>query len=152
MVEVWQKYECKHSEMGFISAIYCSNTSSVAVNRATFSRWRRLIKSISADCIDKISPSVLIRLFIFRKRGHLASLLQRGIDRFAQANAVGVAETGAEGGSRRLTDEASIMLIALFRQRRYYTHARQPFYAGVRTMRARICSAISCAMFARVVV
>ena len=77
VVEVWQKYECKHSEMGFISAIYCSNTSSVAVNRATFSLWRRLIKSISADCIDKISPSVLIRLFIFRKRGHLASLLQR---------------------------------------------------------------------------
>ena len=43
---------------------------------ATFSHWRRLIKHIGADCIDKISPSVLIRLFIFRKRGHLASLLQ----------------------------------------------------------------------------
>ena len=28
------------------------------------------------------------------------SLLQWGIDRFAQANAVGVAETGAEGGPR----------------------------------------------------
>ena len=28
-----------------------------------------------------------------------ASLLQWGIDRFAQANAVGVAETGAEGGA-----------------------------------------------------
>ena len=39
------------------------------------------------------------------KSGHFASLLQWGIDRFAQANAVGVAETGAEGGSRRLTDE-----------------------------------------------
>ena len=36
------------------------------------------------------------------------SLLQWGIDRFAQANAVGVAETGAEGGSHRLTDEVSI--------------------------------------------
>ena len=30
-------------------------------------------------------------------------------------------------------------------------HARQPYYAGVQTMRARICSASSCAMFARVV-
>ena len=30
-------------------------------------------------------------------------------------------------------------------------HARQPYYAGVQTMRARICSALSCAMFARVV-
>ena len=34
------------------------------------------------------------------KSGHFASLLQWGIDRFAQANAVGVAETGAEGGPR----------------------------------------------------
>ena len=39
-----------------------------------------------------------------------------------------------------------------FRQRRYQTHARQPYYAGVQTMRARICSALSCDMFARVVV
>ena len=53
------------------------------------------------------------------------SLLQWGIDRFAQANAVGVAETGAEGGSRRLTDEVSIMLTDLFRQRTYSTHARR---------------------------
>ena len=35
---------CEHSEMGFVSAIYCSNTSSAAVNRATFSRWRRLAR------------------------------------------------------------------------------------------------------------
>ena len=35
-LEFWQKYGCEHSEMGFILAIYCSNTSSVAVNRATF--------------------------------------------------------------------------------------------------------------------
>ena len=49
------------------------------------------------------------------------------------------------------TDEVSIMLIALSRQRRYQTHARQPYYAGVQTMRARICSAFSRAMFARVV-
>ena len=39
----WRKYGCEHSEIGFVSAIYCSNTSSVAVNRATFSHWRRLI-------------------------------------------------------------------------------------------------------------
>ena len=62
-----------------------------------------------------------------------------------------------------------IPLFALSRQRRYQTHdapsrRRQhtcfayvlipaaPLYAGVQTMRARICSAISCAMFARVVV
>ena len=31
------------------------------------------------------------------KSGHFASLLQWGIDRFAQANAVGVAETGQAG-------------------------------------------------------
>ena len=67
---------CEHSKIGFISAIYYSNTSSVAVNRATFSHWRRLIKHINADCIDAILPSVLMRLFIFRKQGHLASLLQ----------------------------------------------------------------------------
>ena len=30
-------------------------------------------------------------------------------------------------------------------------HARQPYYAGVQTMHARICSAFSCDMFARVV-
>ena len=52
-------------------------------------RWRRFIKSISADCIDKISTSVLIRLFIFRKRGHLASLLQREkVARFAATDEV----------------------------------------------------------------
>ena len=38
-----------------------------------------------------------------------------------------------------------------FRQRRYQTHARLALSAGVQTMRARICSAISCDMFARVV-
>ena len=38
-----------------------------------------------------------------------------------------------------------------FRQRRYQTHARPAFIAGVQTMRARICSAFSCDMFARVV-
>ena len=38
-----------------------------------------------------------------------------------------------------------------FRQRRYQTHARPSFSAGVQTMRARICSAFSCDMFARVV-
>ena len=27
-------------------AIYCSNTSSVAVNRATFSHWRRLVRCL----------------------------------------------------------------------------------------------------------
>ena len=39
-----------------------------------------------------------------------------------------------------------------FRQRRYQTHARHALSAGVQTMRARICSVFSCAMFARVVV
>ena len=38
-----------------------------------------------------------------------------------------------------------------FRQRRYQTHARLALSAGVQTMRARICSAFSCDMFARVV-
>ena len=38
-----------------------------------------------------------------------------------------------------------------FRQRRYQTHARHALSAGVQAMRARICSAISCAVFARVV-
>ena len=38
-----------------------------------------------------------------------------------------------------------------FRQRRYQTHARPALLAGVQTMRARICSAFSCDMFARVV-
>ena len=40
-----------------------------------------------------------------------------------------------------------------FRQRRSQIHARATHYpAGVQTMRARICSAFSCDMFARVVV
>ena len=43
----WRKYGCEHSEIGFVSAIYCSNTSSVAVNRATFSHWRRLAKILA---------------------------------------------------------------------------------------------------------
>ena len=38
-----------------------------------------------------------------------------------------------------------------FRPRTRSIHARQPYYAGVQTMRARICSAFSCDMFARVV-
>ena len=38
-----------------------------------------------------------------------------------------------------------------FRRRTYYIHARPAFIAGVQTMRARICSASSCDMFARVV-
>ena len=42
-----------------------------------------------------------------QKKKRIKSLLLRGIDRFAQANAVGVAETGAEGDSHRLTDEVS---------------------------------------------
>ena len=36
-------------------------------------------------------------------------------------------------------------------QHTYSTHARPAFIAGVQTMRARICSAFSCDMFARVV-
>ena len=39
------------------------------------------------------------------------SLLQWGIDRFAQANAVGVAETGAEGGARSVTDEVLLYFV-----------------------------------------
>ena len=41
--------------------------------------------------------------------------------------------------------------ISMSRQRTGFTHARPAFIAGVQTMRARICSAFSCAMFARVV-
>jgi len=37
------------------------------------------------------------------------------------------------------------------RQRTHLIHARLAFIAGVQTMRARICSALSCDMFARVV-
>ena len=48
---------CEHSEMGFVSAIYCSNTSSAAVNRATFSRWRRLAK-ILASVSAHIRPTM----------------------------------------------------------------------------------------------
>ena len=42
---------------------------------------------------------------VYAKEKADESLLLWGIDRFAQANAVGVAETGAEGVSHRLTDE-----------------------------------------------
>ncbi len=38
-----------------------------------------------------------------------------------------------------------------FRRRTHLIHARHSFSAGVQAMRARICSAFSCAMFARVV-
>ena len=74
---------CEHSEIGFVSAIYCNNTSSVAVNRATFSHWRRLIVT-PVSALAKPTPATLL-------------------------------------------------------------------YAGVQAMRARICSASSYAMFARVV-
>ena len=43
-VDFWCGTGCEHSEMWVISAICCSNTSSVAVNRATFSHWRRLAR------------------------------------------------------------------------------------------------------------
>ena len=73
-----------------------------------------------------------------------------------------------EGDSRRLTDEVLIMIISSSRLRAYHIHARLPclgdadrvcfanrsiptLSAGVQIMRARICSDISCAMFARVV-
>ena len=39
-----------------------------------------------------------------------------------------------------------------FRPPAHLIHARHPYYAGVQAMRARICSAFSCDMFARVVV
>jgi hypothetical protein len=42
-----------------------------------------------------------------QKKKRMKSLLLRGIDRFAQANAVGVAETVAEGVARSVTDEES---------------------------------------------
>ena len=65
-VQVWVRIWCEHSEIGFVSAIYSSNTSSVAVNRATFCpslgaadrvcsanrsipHRRRLIKPITTD-------------------------------------------------------------------------------------------------------
>jgi len=38
-----------------------------------------------------------------------------------------------------------------FRQRTNFPTPANPFYAGVQAMRARICSALSCDMFARVV-
>ena len=40
---------------------------------------------------------------------------------------------------------------SVFLQRTDFTHARPAFIAGVQTMRARICPAFSCDMFARVV-
>ena len=73
-----------------------------------------------------------------------------------------------EGGSRRLTDEVSIT-VKFSIQSAHILHPRCPvsatpthmlricvnprhaLSAGVQTMRARICSAISCDMFARVV-
>ena len=41
------------------------------------------------------------------QKKRMKSLLLRGIDRFAQANAVGVAETWTEGAARSVTDEES---------------------------------------------
>ena len=82
---------CEHSEMGFVSAIYCSNTSSAAVNRATFSRRRRL-----ARCLVSLKTKLRIPAFdnFHRMLNYknlyeiwlmgLESLLQWGIDRFAK--------------------------------------------------------------------
>ena len=42
-VGVWVRVWVRTWRDRVILAIYCSNTSSVAVNRATFSHWRRLI-------------------------------------------------------------------------------------------------------------
>ena len=65
---------------------------------------------------------------------------------FCQPSPVG------EGGSHRLTDEVSIMWYLFIPSAHLpYPRPRHPYPAGVQTMRARICSAISCDMFARVV-
>ena len=42
----WRRSGCEHSEMRFALAICYNNTSSAAVNRATFSRWRRLARCL----------------------------------------------------------------------------------------------------------
>ena len=105
----WQKHGCEHSEMGFVSAIYCSNTSSVTLRATPFSLWLGHARVLTALRAVIHSP-------------HAASL-----------------PTG-EGWRKSLLSSAHKL-----------PHARQPYYAGVQTMRARICSASSCAMFARVV-
>ena len=89
---------CEHSEMGFVSARYCSNTSSVAVNRATFSRWRRLIKPISTDRLHRFSLCHL-------KSNHLCTC---GTFLFLKKLASRQPSPAGEGGSHRLTDEVSI--------------------------------------------
>ena len=98
-VELWRtsRFEfgcasaCEHGEMGFVSTIYCSNTSSAAVNRATFSRWRRL-----ARCLVSLKTKLRMPAFDnFHRMSKyknvyeiwlmgLESLLQWGIDRFAK--------------------------------------------------------------------
>ena len=65
---------------------------------------------------------------------------------FCQPSPVG------EGGSHRLTDEVSIMWYLFIPSAHILDpRPRHPYPAGVQTMRARICSAFSCDMFARVV-
>ena len=47
-VRFWCVSGCEHSEMRFALAICYNNTSSAAVNRATFSRWRRLARCLGS--------------------------------------------------------------------------------------------------------
>ena len=93
--------------MRFILAIYCSNTSSVAVNRATF---------------------------LATARSRSGSDSPRGCHSFP---------------SRRFATHWRRLIVTFVSELTKSTPATL-LYAGVQTMRARICSASSCDMFARV--
>ena len=61
-VGVWVRVWVRTWRDRVILAIYCSNTSSVAVNRATFSHWRRLIViSVSAQTLPTPAPPIIQR-------------------------------------------------------------------------------------------
>ena len=59
---------------------------------------------------------------------------------------------GSKFGCVSACEHSEIKVILIVSSAYKLPHARQPYYAGVQTMRARICSASSCDMFARVVV
>ena len=59
----WRKYGCEHSEIGFVSAIYCSNTSSVSLRlppSPTGEGWRKSLLS-SAHRLRPRPPHIFQR-------------------------------------------------------------------------------------------
>ena len=186
---VTEKYDKRKVSLCFFSfrVLFACPNRTKRTKRGKYSSFKHLL-SPRGDSCEQSAPTVpqllnhgyrfetLKRRLGFTAVPCWATANLAGIDRFAQANAVGVAETGwLEFGCVSGCEHCEIKF-ALHNthvtphpplSRSPFSHWRRLivtsvsaltlstpaplFSAGVRTMRARICSAFSCDMFARVV-